>query len=182
MREYDVTIRGLVPLMHERFAPEHGSSRHKKNYDPKEEAGKKLYRDKDGKIFQPAVHIEGALINAAKNFQMKGRKTYMEFFKSSAIVLPQEIPFKIPENPEEYSVDERPVVIQRSRVLAWRPMWREWEFDFTLRILQESMIDDSTVKEVLEHAGAYMGIGSFRPKFGRFEVIKCEAKQSSIVS
>jgi len=96
-------------------------------------------------------------------------------------VFPQEIPFKIPVNPEEYSVDERPVVIQRSRVLAWRPMWREWEFDFTLRILQEGMIDDSTVKEVLEHAGAYMGIGSFRPKFGRFEVTKCEVKQRSEV-
>jgi hypothetical protein len=177
MREYEVSIRGMVPLLHERFNCEPTSNRRKKTYVPKDEAAKKLYRNKDGKIVQPAVHIEGALINASKNFMMKGRKTYMEFFKSSVIVLPQEIPFAAPENPEDYEIDERPVVIQHSRVMAWRPMWKDWQFDFTVKVLQDDMLDDTTMREVLEFAGAYQGIGSFRPKFGRFEVVKCEAKQ-----
>jgi hypothetical protein len=167
----------MVPLMHERFDSEPTSKKGVRTYDPKTEAAKKLYRNKDGKIYQPAVHLEGAMINGAKSFKMKGRKTYMEFFKSSVAVMPQEIPFKTPEDPENYEIDERPVVIQRNRVLAWRPMWKEWEFDFTIRILQDDMIDDVTVKEILESAGAYQGIGSFRPKFGRFEVTKFEAKQ-----
>jgi hypothetical protein len=176
MREYEVSIKGIVPLMHERFSGA-TSSKHKKKYDPKEECEKKLYRNKDGKIFQPAIHIEGALINAATNFQMKGRKSYKDFFKSSVIIMPQEIFFKIPEDPENYEIDERPVVIQRSRVLTWRPKWNDWEFDFSIKVLQDAMIDDSTVKEILEHAGAYVGIGSFRPKFGRFEVIKFQLKE-----
>ena len=181
MREYNVSIRGIAPLMHERFDPTPSSNKRRKNYVPQEEAIKKLYRNKEGKIYQPAVHIEGALINAAKNFQMKGRKSYMDFFKSSVLVLPEEIFFKEPKDPENYDIDERPVVIQRARVLAWRPKWENWAFDFIIRILQEEMIDDVTLKEILDYAGAYEAIGSFRKKFGRFEVTKFEVKKKSEV-
>jgi len=167
--------------MHERFDPEPTKAKRKKIYVPKEECEKKLYKNKEGKIIQPSIHIEGALIHAAADgdFKKKGRKTYKDFFKSSVIVEPQEIFFKVPEDPENYEIDERPVVIQRNRVLAWRPKWSDWEFDFQIKVLQDEMIDDSTVKDILEYAGMYIGIGSFRPKFGRFEVTRFEVEESS---
>lgn len=102
---------------------------------------------------------------------MKGRKTYKDFAKACLIILEREIPFN---NGSDWKVDETPVVVNKSRVLRWRPRWDEWEFTFTIRNLQPDMMDDETLKQIIEHAGLFVGIGDFRPKFGRFEVIEFE--------
>jgi len=171
-RDYKVAIKGIVPLLHHKFtvsAERHG----RQIYEPKEEAQKCLYLNKEGVPIQPAVHIEGAIIKAAREFKMKGRKTYSDFCKSSILITPREIPFD-DEQAGQWVVDEQPVVINRARVPCWRPRWDEWSFHFTIRNLQPSMMDDLTLRKILEYAGSFVGIGDFRPKFGRFEVVEFE--------
>jgi len=141
--------------------------------------GERLEHEREGQKYEgtpyvPAEHIEGALITAAKEFKQGARASYMQFAKACFFVVQREISFN--GNAHEWIIDERPVVINRARVLAWRPRWDKWELDFTLRCTQPLKIDDKTVEEILEHAGWFVGIGDFRPKYGRFEVVKCEAK------
>jgi len=171
-----VTIKGVCPLLHHKFNPpkQTRQRKSKKVYDPKTEAEKGLYKNSEGVIYQPAEHLEGAIIKAATNFQMKGRKTYRDYAKACLILLEREIPFT---NGAKYEIDERPVIINRARVMAWRPRWSNWQFTFIIRNLQPDMMDDQTLKEILEHAGLFVGIGDFRPKFGRFEVTGFEPKQ-----
>jgi hypothetical protein len=42
---------------------------------------------------------------------------------------------------------------------------------FTINILEEQLPVEA-VRKILEYAGRYVGIGDFRPRFGRFEVIE----------
>ena len=173
---YKVEITGIAPLLHHRFSGTRGESKRKiLEYVPEDIAKTACYLDAEGIPYQPANHIEGAMIKAATAFKMRGRKTYKDFFKAAILVEPREIPFKIPENPLEYVIDEQPVVINRARVLSWRPRWDEWQFDFGIKCLQPDLISDKTVKDIVEQAGMFSGIGDFRPKYGRFKVTNFEA-------
>lgn len=86
---------------------------------------------------------------------------------SGIIISPEEIPLI---SNKEYEIDTRPVVIQRARVLKWRPRFNEWRLKFTIDILDDKNISIPNLKEILEKAGATKGIGDYRPRFGRFMV------------
>jgi hypothetical protein len=58
-------------------------------------------------------------------------------------------------------------------VLTSRVKFNKWEATFTINY-DESKIDEKTMKSLLEEAGTCKGIGSYRPKFGRFKVAKYE--------
>jgi hypothetical protein len=150
-KKYRVTVEGLRPLLHNRFTPQESGKR-KKEYIPEEEADKKLYKDREDRPYQPATHFEGAFIEAAKRFKWQGRKTMMDLFKSSVFISPEQIPFLVPED-ATYEIDERAVVISRSRVLCWRPRWDEWKFTFEVQVMQPDQLSGSDLKEVIQHAG-----------------------------
>ena len=126
---------------------------------------------RDGKIFQPAEHIYQSIIRASVDFKFEGKKSYKDVVTSSIVVEPEEIPM-ISEKP--YEIDTRPVVIQRARVLKWRPLFRNWKLQFKITILDDTNIQASTLKEILDKAGLTKGIGDYRPRFGRFMVTKFE--------
>lgn len=170
IERYDVLIYGTRPLMHNRFFVEPKTSGKKvTQYIPTDEAKKKLYL-KDGVPIVPAVHLEGAMINASKMFKWQGRKTLMDVFKSSVFVSPEEIPFAVPENSLDYTIDERGVRIGNARVLTWRPRWDDWKLRFEIKTFQPENLSNDQLYEVLEHAGNFVGIGDFRPKFGTFKI------------
>jgi len=77
----------------------------------------------------------------------------------------------------KYEVDARPVVIQKARIVRYRPRFDKWELDFTLR-LHDDQLPTEVIKEILDYAGLYVGIGDFRPgkggKFGKFMVTRFE--------
>lgn len=174
MKTINVEISGIAPLLQNRFPIEeqgqNQSKAKKKVYDPEVEAKKCLYQ-RDGKIFQPAEHIYQSIIRASVDFKFEGKKSYKDVVTSSIVVEPEEIPM-ISEKP--YEIDTRPVVIQRARVLKWRPLFRNWKLQFKITILDDTNIQASTLKEILDKAGLTKGIGDYRPRFGRFMVTKFE--------
>ena len=176
METIDVTIKGITPLLMHRFGMEGTDTPFKKRTglpDWEAEGEKALYRDETGIIYQPASHIDGALKEAAKVFKIAGRKgaSYSKLVAATVIVEPDAIPHKI----TKYIIDARPVVVQRARIIRYRPRFDNWELDFEL-ILQDEQLPVGVVKQVLDHAGLYVGIGDFRPgrggKFGKFMVTK----------
>ena len=171
MKRIDAEITGIAPLLQNRFNTEdfgqNVSKSKKKVYDPKAEAERALYKNKDGQIYQPAEHIYQSMIRAAVDFKYEGKKTYKDVITSGIIVQPEEIPL-ISDKP--YEIDTRGVVINRARVLKWRPRFNKWKLKFAIDILDDQNISPVTLKEILERAGQTKGIGDYRPRFGRFMV------------
>ena len=170
MKTINVEITGIAPLLQNRFpVEEHGQNQtkaKKKVYVPEDEAKKCLYI-RDGQIFQPAEHIYQSMVRAAVDFKYEGKKTYKDVITSGILVEPEEI---LLISDKDYEIDARPVMIQRSRVLKWRPRFNQWKLVFKIIILDDTNINAVTLKEILDRAGTSKGIGDYRPRFGRFMV------------
>jgi len=174
----EVKIRGVAPLLQHRYpdeVEEKSSVKKTGRKDYSVEVESNLFKGKDGVIYEPSEHIEGCMRRSAVNFQItgKGKKTYKDLVLSSIVVVPEQIPV----TPQEYVVDKRNVVVSRARVARYRPRWDDWELEFSVKILDDQFPPE-VVREILEYGGAAIGIGDYRPKFGRFEVVSFEATQS----
>jgi hypothetical protein len=171
MQSVKVKIRGIAPMLQNRYPMEAESEetakRRDEKFDPKEDAEKALYRNKDG-CFVPSSWIEAALRDTAKEFKGKGRASLKGTILSSVFVEPEEIPLGKKTYDE---IDRRPAVIQRQRIVKSRPRFNSWAIEFTINF-DEERVKKEVLKEVLIEAGKSKGIGDYRPKFGRFEVVK----------
>ena len=68
-------------------------------------------------------------------------------------------------------VDTRGVVVQRSRIMRTRPIFPTWSAAFTVNVIT-SVISSKDVRRALEQGGLFVGVGDYRPKFGRYRVIE----------
>jgi len=175
-----VKVRGMSPLLQHRFIFSDEKDDNKvtggqKDYSQEWKAS--LYYDDTLGIYQPAVHIEAAMITAAASEKIagKGNKTYKDMFKAAVFVTPEKIPHGITGDLDglvkkgRLLVDRQRVTINKAAVERLRPRFEEWELSFDIEV-HSDQISAAVVKKILTHAGAYIGIGDFRPKFGRFEV------------
>lgn len=170
---YTAHIRGTAPLLHHRYPMEDTKkvSSKKKEYDDMEQALLALYQTADGVPYQPAIHLEVALQQAAVDFVWKGRKSFKDLFKSAVFITPERIPHKI----AKWEIDKQPVVVNKAKIIRCRPRFDEWELAFNLEVLEPD-IEAETLRAILAHAGARKGIGDYRPRFGRFEVVDLKKK------
>jgi len=175
MKKYKVQIKGITPLLQnkpEEYGFDEQWIEKKATTDWEKDALKKLYMTNNGTIYQPGEHIEQSIIEAGKKIKLKGagRSTYSKLFGSMISIEDYEIPH---ENPN-YEIHKSLVVIPatKGRVMRYRPIFKNWSLTFN--ILFEDEIQASVIKEALEIAGKYSGIGDWRPstkgKFGKFQV------------
>ena len=176
MKNIGVKVRGIAPLLQHRYVfkdeMETKTTRKSGSRDYSEEWKTAMYFDKAVGVYQPASHIEGAMIKAAVNFLVtgKGKKTYKDIFKGAVFVSPD----MIPHNKQEPDfIDKRLVRVNNSGVERLRPGFKDWVLEFNIQILDDQ-IDPDVVLQVLTHAGRFVGIGDFRPRHGRFVVEKFE--------
>lgn len=171
MKSIEIEITGISALLCNRFPTEEfgieKSKATKKVYVPTEIAERKLYKDDKGNSCMLGEHIFQSMRKASVDFKFEKKKSFKDVITSGIVVSPENIPI-ITDKP--YEIDARPVVIQRARVLSWRPRFNNWKLKFTIQILDDENISISTIKEILEKAGAAKGIGDYRPRFGRFMV------------
>lgn len=188
MYAVSVTVRGTAPLMQHRFPMPELSTMSKGGHkstgakDYTQEWREYLYAS-NGEIVQPACHFEGAMVKAAVGFKVTGKrgKTYKDLFSANVFIDPIEIPHNIPV-PDELDcdadkplyIDMRPVIVQRARVVRLRPTFKPgWELSFTINVIDDELPFE-ILSDVLTLAGKTVGIGDYRPKFGRFMVTKFE--------
>jgi len=184
VQKYNVTIEGVAPLLQHKFGVE---AQTELADQVKQHSGQKDYSGEwldtayllGNEIYPPAEHIWQAMIRAGVNFRIKGkgRKTYKDLISCAVIVEPDLIPHGL-ELPEEMTtdpsqpvyVDKRPVRIQRARVLRERlALSKGWKLAFEM-LITDDQLQKEVIKAILDYAGQYVGIGDFRPKFGRFIV------------
>ena len=166
-KRYLVKIRGIKKLLMHKFVPQIGKGK-KQVYEAEKEAEKGVYRNSEGKIYFPSSWFESTMIKMSTEFKMQGKKTYKEYIKGGIIIEPEEI---IADN-QEYEIFECPVVINRSKVVAWRPMFKDWSCQFEIVNNDPVNLDTTTLKEILMSAGRLKGVGDWRPKYGQFVVEK----------
>jgi len=165
-----VKIKGDRYLMN-KFTFEQ-SRRKQRVYIPEEEAERKTNRNADKELVVPLRQVKASLVKASTDFKMEGKKTYKDYVRAGVLIEPEEAVL----NPQEYKIHEEPVVIQRNRVISWRPLIENWSIDFTVRVLDEK-IDLLQLREILVEAGKYKGIGDHRPEFGRFDIVNWEVQK-----
>jgi hypothetical protein len=79
-----------------------------------------------------------------------------------------------PRKPDALWRDERfrlrvPVKVATSRVIRTRPRFDRWSADLEVRFFP-SLLNEGEVRSFLVTAGEQIGIGDWRPRFGRFTV------------
>ena len=182
--EIKVTIKGISALICNRFtdaAAEAATSgtRSAINGDkgsPKEQAEPKLYTGVDGKtLIIPSPNVFSCIIEAGK-FHKNGKSkltTQKSSLIPSALSLTEaELPIRTRDG---WRVDTRAVRIPSTggRILCHRPMFDDWELDFTIDLDHEFMAP-TLVRQIVDDAGKRIGLGDFRPAckgpFGRFVV------------
>lgn len=169
----NVTIKGTAPLLQHRMPEEDVNKPLRKHTDRKDDPKDFLYLA-DGKICQPASHIERAIVQTASQYKIvgRGKKTYKDAAKT-IFVEPDMLVHKI-QKWEPFSAS---VVIPttKGRVMRIRPRLPKWELDFTLNF-DGKLLPEEVVKQILENAGVTVGIGDWRPRCGRFMVTRFVAE------
>ena len=129
-----------------------------------------VYRDTDGKLAVPGEYLRMAMVNAAKFRQdpRSPRKSAMDLFKAGIVSLTPLASLHVKTWDYE---DARRVVVQRSGITRVRPGLRVgWRLEFVFMIVLPEYIDAAFFREVLGMAGRLIGLGDFRPTYGRFDV------------
>lgn len=135
-----------------------------------------IYRDSDGHICLPGEYLRMAMVYAAKFKQdpRSPRKSAFDLFKAGIIPLTEQA--KINGGTKNWDfIDQRRVVIQRSSITRMRPAFlKGWNAEIDLMVNTPEYIDFQFFSEVLSMAGRLIGVGDFRPTYGRFDIQKCK--------
>jgi hypothetical protein len=131
-----------------------------------------VWRNDKGEICIPGEYLRQSIIHAAKFRQdpRSPRKSAMDLFKAGVVAITQLSSFGKKE--WDY-LDTRRVMIQRNGINRTRPAMKVgWKAEFVLQILTPEYIDPSFLNEVISMAGRLVGVGDFRPTYGRFNIVK----------
>lgn len=142
-------------------------------------AGSLYYSTKIGRVAIPAMMIEAAIRDGGKAHKLGKTMRYSVSVRSTigsedAPVFDIPLDYDGPTKPEDLYADQRfrdrrQVSVGQSKVMRTRPRFDEWSLTFIVDIDAES-VDPAVVHRALEMAGRRVGIGDFRPTFGRFIV------------
>lgn len=137
-----------------------------------------FHAHKNGKYFIPANQIIGSLINAGKYVKGKvgtSTKTMTDTVAAMFNVVNEKDGEELSLSPQKYEIDKRSAFNRnvKARIIVIRPKWKNWSSTFILKVDNDSLTAQ-TIEAIIEYAGRYVGIGSFRPPnkgpFGRFEI------------
>lgn len=169
-----VTFQGTSDLLFHRWNVE---AIEEKGKSKKNSAAKKtddlesyVYRNDKGELCIPGEYFRMACIGAAK-FKpdpRSPRKSAMDLYKAAIVILSPLCSLGTKEWSYE---DKRRVVIQRSGINRVRPAMKiGWKCACEFMIQLPEYVDQGEFIETLNYAGRIVGVGDFRPSYGRFVV------------
>jgi hypothetical protein len=127
-----------------------------------------LYHDPDVGPYIPGENIWRCLYDAAKKSK-RGPRVKEGVFVSSDF---NPLAYKGPRDVDGLWADENFRLIvsaknQQSRIMRCRPIFREWKTDAE-GILDTNILDFTELQAIAETAGQLVGLGDWRPRYGRF--------------
>lgn len=130
-----------------------------------------VYRNSDGYLCIPGEYLRMALINSAKFRQdpRSPRKSAMDLCRAGIVCL---TPLASLGSKDWDFLDKRRVVIQRNAITRSRPAFKEgWRATIQLLVNLPEYISPAFLNEIIGNAGKLIGLGDFRPSYGRFQVV-----------
>ena len=134
-----------------------------------------VYRNEQGQICIPGRYIVRAVVEAARSFQdpRSSRKTAKDLVQAAVMCDELLSPILINGEPAvnwEYE-DRQRVCIMRSAITRTRPAFKKgWEVEFSLVSLVPDLVTPDFLRKLVDNAGLLIGLGDFRPTYGRFRV------------
>lgn len=174
MYDIRVTIEGVAPLLLNRMADPsslRAPNRRKSDDELRDEATARAYRDADG-IYLPEWNVKRMILDGC-------RKAGIKDGKASAVGNFQGQLF-LERNPHfvQKDVDSILEVVGRipprtgAAAVIRRPMLNPgWRLPFTIHVV-DNRRDPDSIRRSIEEAGLLVGLGSWRPEYGRFGVIE----------
>ena len=181
---YKVKIEGVTPYMQHRMDDQkledceknrkHIIERPELNEADLKRADFHCYRNLEGRCYIPAEQLRICFIGAGGYLKSKVGNSKRSMKGVIAAVLqisPEEIIL-----PEFDQIDKRSAVNKnvKARVMVIRPKWNNWVAEFQM-VIDNNTITKETIEELINTAGNYVGIGSYRPTnngyFGRFKLV-----------
>lgn len=175
----EFTITGTAPLLFHRWSVEAVAE---KAAAAKGSAAKKtddvqsyVWRLPSNEIGMPGEYVRQAMIHAAKFRQdpRSPRKSAMDLYKAAVVSLTDLASLGTAD--WDY-LDQRRVMVQRSGVTRARPAFHAgWKAHFMFQVQLPEYVPSSDLLDVLTNAGRLIGVGDFRPSYGRFQVTDFQA-------
>jgi hypothetical protein len=184
-----VRVRGTAPLLlhawncesvREKAEAKKGSKQKKMD-----DVASYVYRNEAGEICLPGCYLKGSLCdsrNGAAKYRQdprSPRKCAIDLYRAGVVVtteLAQVIPVgkDAPATAWDY-LDTRRVVVQRQGITRQRPAFSTgWTAEFDLLVLTPELICADDLHATLCDGGRLVGLGDFRPTYGRFVVEHAE--------
>lgn len=129
-----------------------------------------LYFDGEVGPYIPGQNFERCLLDAAR-ITKSGKKIERGVFVETNV---NPLGYKGPRTAEELWADQNfrhsaSVKVQQNRVTRTRPHFREWVVEAE-GTYDPAIINLDELREIAETAGQMIGLGDWRPRFGRFAV------------
>ncbi len=174
--QVEVAIVGTAPMLFHRWScdavAEKAASAKGSKSKKSDNVESYVYRNENGHLSLPGEYIRQSILHAAKFRQdpRSPRKSAFDLYKAGVVALTELCSLGVSE--WDY-LDRRRVVIQRNAVTRERPAMRlGWKAVCTVQVLTPEYISPDDLADVLTNAGRLVGVGDFRPTFGRFRVEK----------
>lgn len=133
-----------------------------------------VYRNEKKEICIPSLYFTRSVANAGRFIQdpRSPRKSALDLF--TAAIIPIDELCSLGSKEWDY-LDRRRVAVQRNGVTRERPAFNKgWECDLRLGVLLPEYVSPELLHRALTDAGRLVGVGDFRPTYGRFSVVKFE--------
>jgi len=170
----EVTIRGEADILFHRWNCEAVEAKAKA---AKGSAAKKtddiesyVYRNDEGQLCLPGEYLRQSVIGAAKFRQdpRSPRKSAQDLIKAAVVSLTPLASLGVTEWDYEHRCR---VQVQRNGVTRVRPAMRAgWQASFVFMVNLPEYVSQELLLGLLTDAGRLIGVGDFRPTYGRFQV------------
>jgi hypothetical protein len=169
-----IRISGTAPILMHRYCAEAVEEKGKAAKGSKAKKSDDLesymYRATDGTIAIPGEYLKQSIVHAGKYLQdpRSPRKSAMDLLRAGVISFTEFASFGVAD--PDY-LDRRRVVIQRNAITRVRPaMNTGWSLEFIMQVVLAEYITPQMLHMLVTNAGRLIGIGDFRPSFGRFQL------------
>lgn len=173
-----VTLEGTADMLFHRWNVESVEAKSKAAKGSKakksDDVESYVYRNDKGELCIPGEYVRQSIIAAAKFRQdpRSPRKSAADLFKAAIVSLTDLA--TTGKSTWDY-LDQRRVQVQRNGITRSRPAINKgWQAHFQLMVNIPEYVQADVLHEVLNNAGRLIGIGDFRPSYGRFAVVKFE--------
>jgi hypothetical protein len=180
-----VSVKGIVPILWHRWQSD---AVEEKAAAKKGSAAKKtdnvesyVWRDDAGFIGLPGLYLLGSMTdprNGAAKYRQdprSPRKSALDLYRAGVMALTDLAPIHRASDgktTKEWDyLDRRRVTVQRAGITRERPAFAAgWTATVELMVATPEYISPTDLLDVLTKGGQLVGVGDFRPTFGRFQV------------